>query len=585
MATAPSRAWKFPTSPRSPYKIKPELKLLAQLQDRAWDKDTQLEFARLLAESNDYRGEVSEKETDFAARDRLRGPSTLGFIKKPDVAELRLLLTDVGRIFIDCEQHEEAFIFQRQIAKVQFGSPTNRKNVERDMNVRPMGLMIYLLKELVELTKDEIALYCITTTNHNKVNDIIDLIRENRLEIAKTKDPSARKNLRINQKMERLENVYSTDLISGNTELREGGESFLETKFRTLRDFADSSIRYFLATGLFATNYHRQTFELVKMRSNESDFLFEQYGMKIDNDPNSSYTKYIDDYLGNPELVEIWRDSEKHQLKDAKRLVEYISNFEPKSAFKLKKDYDHAGNKVARLAVLNTLEKTSMIFHRLAESIQIKENLEVSYPQIKQTFIDIRTQRNSMIDKPLVFEWNTWRLMNLFTDALSIVGNFLSDADGNPLRTASGGVPDIVCEFPDFWLVVEVTLQSGMKQYETEGEPITRHVGNHIRAMKESDDRRPVFGLFIAEKINPELLFYLNAISWRSSQHYGGRIQIFPIEIEKLMEILDLAIISGLFSKKLFESMKSIFHDDFRNLGELDWHKRSLSVLGKSLSK
>lgn len=584
MSTAPSRAWKFPTSPRSPYKIKPELKLLAQLQDRDWNKETQLAFAKLLSESSDYLGEVSEKETDFAARDRLRGPSTLGFIKKQNKAQTQLLLTDVGKIFVECELHEEEFIFQRQIAKVQFGSPSNNKNVEAQMNIRPMGLMIQILKEVGQLTKEEMALYCITTTDYKDIPATIQLIKQNREAISKEKDAAKRKALREKHRIDRLKQVYKIDLESGNTDLREGGQSFLDTKYRTLRDFADSSFRYFLATGLFSTNYHRQTFQLVNARMNESDFLLEQYGTKIDVNPKSDYATYIDSYLGNPEKIEIWRDSEVHQNEDAKRLIDFIMLHQKDAAQKLTLDYNHASNRTERLAVLNNLEHQSMHIHRVAESIKIRENLSMSYPDIKKTYEDIATLRNSMIDKPLMFEWNTWRLLNLFADNVSIVGNFLSDADGNPLRTASGGIADIVCEFKDFWLIVEVTLQTGMKQYETEGEPITRHVGNHIKKIKEKNDNRPVYGLFIAEKINSELLFYLNAISWRASQYYGGKIQIFPIPIEKLMSIMDATNLEQLHSQKLLNAMAKIFGDSLEKIGEIDWAEKGIEILTSEFS-
>ncbi len=317
---------------------------------------------------------------------------------------------------------------------------------------------------------------------------------------------------------------------------------------------------------------------------NESDFLLEQYGTKIDVDPKSDYATYIDSYLGNPEKIEIWRDSEVHQNEDAKRLIDFIMLHQKDAAQKLTLDYNHASNRTERLAVLNNLEHQSMHIHRVAESIKIRENLSMSYPDIKKTYEDIATLRNSMIDKPLMFEWNTWRLLNLFADNVSIVGNFLSDADGNPLRTASGGIADIVCEFKDFWLIVEVTLQTGMKQYETEGEPITRHVGNHIKKIKEKNDNRPVYGLFIAEKINSELLFYLNAISWRASQYYGGKIQIFPIPIEKLMSIMDATNLEQLHSQKLLSAMGKIFGDDLEKIGEIDWAEKGIEILTSEFS-
>ena len=189
------------------------------------------------------------------------------------------------------------------------------------MNIRPMGLMIQILKEVGQLTKEEMALYCITTTNFKEIPSTIQLIKQNREKISKEKHATKRKDLREQHRIDRLKQVYKIDLESGNTDLREGGQSFLDTKYRTLRDFADSSFRYFLATGLFSTNYHRQTFQLVNARLNESEFILEKYGTKTDVDPKSDYATYIDSYLGNPEKIEIWRDSEIHQNADAKRLI------------------------------------------------------------------------------------------------------------------------------------------------------------------------------------------------------------------------------------------------------------------------
>ena len=66
---------------------------------------------------------------------------------------------------------------------------------------------------------------------------------------------------------------------------------------------------------------------------------------------------------------------------------------------------------------------------------------------------------------------------------------------------------EVCCE--KFVLVVEVTLSSGQRQYESEGAPVFRHVG---KCQKEYD--KPVFGIFIAEKldINMPIEFLSRAI-------------------------------------------------------------------------
>jgi hypothetical protein len=445
--------------------------------------------------------------------------------------------------------------------------------------------MIKTLKEVTELTKEEMALYCITTTDFREAKSSIETIIRNRNEIKEEKSAEKRKYLREEQRNKRLLEVYKQDIASGNTSLREGGEGFILTKYRTLRDFADSSFRYFLATGLFSINYQRQTFQLVKGRMQESNFLLDKYGMEIDNDPTSDYAEYIDSYLGNAQEVEIWRDSRIHQDDDAKKLIHFISVHNPVLSEKFKIQYSHASDRVAKLTALNAMEHSSMNIHRVVESRELRENMAMSYPEIKKVYKEISTLRNSMLDKPLMFEWNTWRLFNLFQNSVSVVGNFLSDADGNPLRTASGGLADIVCEFEDFWLIVEVTLQTGMKQYETEGEPITRHVGNHLRMLRENGDERPVFGLFIAEKVNPELVFYLNSIAWRSSQYYGGKIRIFPLEIERLLNAFDLANLKELNSSILHDWFHEIFGDAFEKTGELDWNLNGIELLKNFISE
>jgi hypothetical protein len=48
-----------------------------------------------------------------------------------------------------------------------------------------------------------------------------------------------------------------------------------------------------------------------------------------------------------------------------------------------------------------------------------------------------------------------------------------------PMSTAQGNMADIVCDYGDFGLTVEVTMQSGQRQYETEGEPVTRHLAKY----------------------------------------------------------------------------------------------------------
>ena len=49
-------------------------------------------------------------------------------------------------------------------------------------------------------------------------------------------------------------------------------------------------------------------------------------------------------------------------------------------------------------------------------------------------------------------------------DGGNIKENFNFDDAGQPLSTAAGNMPDIECDYDDFSLSVEVTLQAGQRQ-------------------------------------------------------------------------------------------------------------------------
>ena len=72
-------------------------------------------------------------------------------------------------------------------------------------------------------------------------------------------------------------------------------------------------------------------------------------------------------------------------------------------------------------------------------------------------------------------------------DGGTIKGNFKVDDSGRPTSTAQGNMPDIECDYGTFALSVEVTLQRGQRQYESEGEPVTRHYAQ-LQKLKGKND-------------------------------------------------------------------------------------------------
>lgn len=572
--TSRSRAWNFPTSPRSPYKLQGELKLLKAFDGRVWDKNTQLEFAKSLANYDGFQGNVSKDETAFSARDRLRGPRLMGFICTPKrgTKDGKLEFTAAGNLFLNASEQEQELILQRQIAKVQYRSHLHNNKGFEDMNIRPLMLMIKLLLELEKMSKEEIALFALTLTDYKKFDSVVSEIRLYRELVSKKKSGLERKTFKKDYATQYVNKVYEDDIESGRTKLREGGKDFSKTKLQTLKDYADSSIRYFRATGLFTLLPHGQTLALTKAKIDDSIFLLEKYGTSISDKSDVDYEEYCKNYLGNPSLPVLRIDNKEDQDRDFTKMYQAVKQSDSIFADKLKEEFSQAKSSVEKINTIIRLERKITEIQVKNEAKNIRVDFDSSLGDIKQIFQDIASRDKDIVDRPLMYEWNTWRSMVLINDALNVQGNYHADADGNPVSTASGNMPDILCEYDSFWLGVEVTLQSGMKQYETEGEPIFRHIGKLQKSRVETDDKRPVFGLFIAEKINPEVISHLYTLASRNSQVYSGKVRILPIERLSFVQLTESALKHPKFSNKvLLNFFEDVFSKDNAELGELDW--------------
>ncbi|MDO5124511.1 MAG: AlwI family type II restriction endonuclease, partial [Eubacteriales bacterium] len=165
-------------------------------------------------------------------------------------------------------------------------------------------------------------------------------------------------------------------------------------------------------------------------------------------------------------------------------------------------------------------------------SAQIKELKSYAlYSEVVDTYNEIIA--DSLYDVPLMLEWNTWRAMTMINGG-TITGNFKIDDAGQPMSTAQGNMPDIICDYGDFDVTVEVTMQSGQRQYDTECEPVARHLGKH-----KKETGKETFGLFIAPRINPSSVAHFFMLSKVNVAHYGGKAMIVPLELDTFMKMID----------------------------------------------
>ena len=124
MARLDNKALFFTTSPRTPAKMIPEIRLLhEQFNGQVWcgESGVQTQFAEALSKAEFFEGSTSKSESEFSARDRItRAPKALGFVDLSPV----IALTEAGSAFIYGKRSQEVYL--RQLLKFQLPSPYHK---------------------------------------------------------------------------------------------------------------------------------------------------------------------------------------------------------------------------------------------------------------------------------------------------------------------------------------------------------------------------------------------------------------------------------------------------------------------------
>lgn len=503
----------FTTSPRTPNKMIPEIALLADLfAEKPWNAQTQKAFMRALVESPFFESQGVPKDPALSARDRItRAPKALGFVDlKP-----RIALTDAGQKLVSGKRTEEVIL--RQLLKFQLPSPYHTSPDNGTVFwVKPYLEILRLVNTLEKVTFDEIMAFGMQLTDYRKFNDIVSKIRAFRK--GKAENQGQYKRFFRGVVDGEIRVIYGQEILSGRTQTRESDDrsevKFIETKRQNLRDYTDACFRYLRSTGLVAISHKGRSLSIMPDKQREVDYILEN----VERDPvfvtdESAYKKYLFDGA-SPQLL---TDNSAH-------LIDYIM-----------KASTHTRSEISCMSLDELKDLREEIVEENRNSIvsaQIKELKSYAlYTEVVDTYNEIIA--DSLYDVPLMLEWNTWRAMTMINGG-NITGNFKIDDAGQPMSTAQGNMPDIICDYGDFDVTVEVTMQSGQRQYDTECEPVARHLGKH-----KKETGKETFCLFIAPRINPSSVAHFFMLSKVNVAHYGGKATIVPLELDTFMKMID----------------------------------------------
>ena len=499
------------TSPRTPEKMIPEIGLLVgHFAGSPWNNDTQHAFMDILREEQFFNGK-GENDPSLSARDRInRAPKSLGFVTlSPHIS-----LTPAGEALLISNRKEEVFL--RQMLKFQVPSPYHKPTVRAaSFCVKPYLEMLRLVRTMGTLKFDELQIFGMQLTDWHNFENITRKIEMFR--IARTEYQGSYKTFKAEYLRRELTRIFEDRIASGKTRTRESNdtslEKFLKTQSSNMRDYADACFRYLRATGLVNVSHVGKSLSIVPERIEDVDFILQT----IDREPcfvedERSYVAY----LGNAEFPRLLTD-------DKQQLIAKLHTGFPQAEFNPNADTGVLKNLFADLTEQrknNTLR---------GQVIDIK-NYKL-YDDIQNTFRQIK--KNELYDAPLMFEWNTWRAMTML-DGGEIKANLNFDDFGKPLSKAQGNMADIVCDYGDYLLTVEVTMASGQKQYEMESEPVSRHLGKMKR-----DSGKPCYCLFVAPTINEACIAHFYVLHNTNIAYYGGESVIVPLSLNIFQKMLE----------------------------------------------
>lgn len=536
------------TSPRTPEKMIPEIDLLSKnFEGKKWNTETQIAFMELLRNENFFNGS-GNNDPAFSARDRInRAPKALGFI----LLEPTIKLTESGKTLISAKRKEEVFL--RQLLKFQIPSPYHTPSEKAaDFYVKPYLEILRLIYTLGTLKFDELMIFGLQLTDYREFDSIVKKIEKFRIDREKTSKKY--REFKYYAQMNELQEIYSSELAKGETSTRESNiataKKFLQTKASNMHDYADACIRYLRATGLVSISHIGRSLSILTEKKKDVEFILNN----ISREPVfiDDKAKYLD-YLGNSELPKLLTDNKDSLLQKIKEENPTEQIQESVTIHELKEKLDD----------LIITKREKLIQSQIAEIKDYKK-----YDDIQTTFTQI--EENDIYDPSLILEWNVWRGMTML-DGGNIKANLKFDDFGNPMSTAQGNMADIVCDYETFGLTVEVTMASGQKQYEMEGEPVSRHL-----AKFKKETGKEAYCLFVAPTINEACIAHFYGLHNLNISYYGGKSVIVPLPLNVFKKMLEDSFKASYTPnpqqvKSFFEYSKSIASESH---SEQEWYNK-----------
>ncbi|MCC6405080.1 MAG: AlwI family type II restriction endonuclease [Candidatus Yanofskybacteria bacterium] len=583
------KTWSFNTTIRNPERMENMLRALAELEGRNFDQDGQEAFFGLQIKKRLYKPErrtlgeqdlidaVYAEDTADDLEDGIvqrildkyrgdvdaagRGRTAAGVLNRFGLcAALQskgaVVITDLAKKWLKHEISDEE-LFTKFFLKWQY--PNEIEAGYGDYNIRPFVGTLKLIslvnkkwaergKTPVGLSKLEFQLFAPALIKEDQIEDYANRIIAFRTE----------KESKSGKDKTDFINEYS---IARAQEIFGAGKK-IETALGDLKDYTDSSLRYFRVSGLIALRGGDTHIDIAKDKEVEVRAIIENIPATARG--FASYEEYFD-YLNNTEAVPLPWQNEGDLVQITENLSEVL---------KQEAGEENVAEYLSKIQSLTSSGKVESLEAKLNE-VRIKKLKDLRYniDALNECIGRLETIMSrgyeTLTARPsLDFEWYTSRALMVLNDATDIAPSYTIGDDGIPIGFRSN-ISDIECYYESFGMTVETTLLLGRDQWYAEGQPVMRH----HRDFEERSGFEKTFCIFVAPFVHRDTL---NTFWGSNTAGYEGKRQIIiPLSLEQFVAVLKIArdkIASGGLSHTELLSLLQNFADkiaDFNNPS--DW--------------
>lgn len=278
----------------------------------------------------------------------------------------------------------------------------------------------------------------------------------------------------------------------------------------------------------------------------------------------------IENLIFGESTTEAYEDYEKKMTSPflnhltIEEILDYKEENVEKTIFEIKDKLNLSSEEEIRQTLFN---QTSEAFIQHIKENYSKEKIIEILPLFSDRRNDLKIQKMvaENTDVPTIFEYIVgiaWYYISSQKFDLFSSLNLSMSADFEPETHAGGGEGDIVIDYGDYILMLEVTLMNKQAQKRGEWEPVLRHATN----LTIESSPKGVTTLFIADELDENTINIWRAVATvplqsSRTKEFAETVTIMPLKNKELAKMLDNEIDETVLLERIKESFNQLSTD------------------------